>query len=479
MYSSSLYAELREHTGLDPGWRGVGGLRLATTAERVEELHRQVERGDHVRAGRCRCSRRPRRPSCCRCSTSTTCSPPAGCPATATCDPSALARALAAGARALGVAVRHPDPGDRDRGGRRPGARPSHTDRGRIATEVVVNAAGAAAGHVGRPGRCERPGRADQAPVRGERAAARRRGRSPTSRPCATPTTSSTSAARATGLLVGGYLRTPAGVLADGRTAAAGRPAPPLRAGPGRLRRVVGGGRAAGCRPCARSRSRGSCTGPRRSPRTASSSSARPRSRGLWVAAGFCVHGLAAAGGVGKVMAEWIVDGRPEYDVAAHGHPPLRRARGQPLVGDDQGPATPTPATTTSSTRARSGPAARPLRRSATWPRLSALDAQLGEKAGWERVNWFGGNDRGGDEAAAPDRLGRSASGHRPSRRRCGPPPRRPACSTSRRSPSSTCAGPDAVTFLQRMCANDVDRPVGHASSTPSCSTSGPASRPT
>src|SRR3954452_949753 len=42
MYSSSLYAELRERTGLDPGWRGVGGLRLATTRERVEELHRQV-----------------------------------------------------------------------------------------------------------------------------------------------------------------------------------------------------------------------------------------------------------------------------------------------------------------------------------------------------------------------------------------------------------------------------------------------------
>src|SRR5215471_17872996 len=42
MYSSALYAELRERTGLDPGWRGVGGLRLATTPERVAELHRQV-----------------------------------------------------------------------------------------------------------------------------------------------------------------------------------------------------------------------------------------------------------------------------------------------------------------------------------------------------------------------------------------------------------------------------------------------------
>src|SRR5690349_24479769 len=42
MYSSGLYAELRSLTGLDPGWRGVGGLRLATTPERVEELRRQA-----------------------------------------------------------------------------------------------------------------------------------------------------------------------------------------------------------------------------------------------------------------------------------------------------------------------------------------------------------------------------------------------------------------------------------------------------
>ena len=36
---------------------------------------------------------------------------------------------------------------------------------------------------------------------------------------------------------------------------------------------------------------------------------------GFWVAAGFCAHGLAGAGGIGKVMAEWIVDGQPEWDL--------------------------------------------------------------------------------------------------------------------------------------------------------------------
>ena len=36
---------------------------------------------------------------------------------------------------------------------------------------------------------------------------------------------------------------------------------------------------------------------------------------GFWVAAGGCAHGLAGAGGIGKVMGEWIVDGLPEWDV--------------------------------------------------------------------------------------------------------------------------------------------------------------------
>ena len=36
---------------------------------------------------------------------------------------------------------------------------------------------------------------------------------------------------------------------------------------------------------------------------------------GFWVAAGFCAHGLAGAGGIGKVMAEWIVEGQPEWDL--------------------------------------------------------------------------------------------------------------------------------------------------------------------
>jgi 4-methylaminobutanoate oxidase (formaldehyde-forming) len=36
--------------------------------------------------------------------------------------------------------------------------------------------------------------------------------------------------------------------------------------------------------------------------------------KGFWVACAFCAHGLAGAGGIGKAMAEWIIEGTPEWD---------------------------------------------------------------------------------------------------------------------------------------------------------------------
>jgi sarcosine dehydrogenase len=40
-----------------------------------------------------------------------------------------------------------------------------------------------------------------------------------------------------------------------------------------------------------------------------------PEVRGIWSACGFCAHGVSGAGGVGKVMAEWIVHGDPGMDM--------------------------------------------------------------------------------------------------------------------------------------------------------------------
>src|SRR4029077_3211421 len=44
---------------------------------------------------------------------------------------------------------------------------------------------------------------------------------------------------------------------------------------------------------------------------------------GFWVAAGFCAHGLAGAGGMGKLLAEWIVDGLPGVAVWEVGTAPF------------------------------------------------------------------------------------------------------------------------------------------------------------
>src|SRR5512135_215592 len=42
VYSTDLYRRLKDETGYDTGWREVGGLRLASSPERMEDLKRQV-----------------------------------------------------------------------------------------------------------------------------------------------------------------------------------------------------------------------------------------------------------------------------------------------------------------------------------------------------------------------------------------------------------------------------------------------------
>src|SRR5436853_7886378 len=41
-YSVGLYADLARETGKDPGWHQLGGLRLASSRERYEEIQRQA-----------------------------------------------------------------------------------------------------------------------------------------------------------------------------------------------------------------------------------------------------------------------------------------------------------------------------------------------------------------------------------------------------------------------------------------------------
>src|SRR5204863_261748 len=107
------------------------------------------------------------------------------------------------------------------------------------------------------------------------------------------------------------------------------------------------------------------------------------------------VGAIAGADGVGRIMAEWIVDGEPsmdawKMDIRRFGaHYSSRRytlARATEIYStyyDIHYPG-----------EERSS--ARGLRLPPTYERLAALGCEFGEKSGWERPNWF---RRNADEA--------------------------------------------------------------------------------
>ena len=180
--------------------------------------------------------------------------------------------------------------------------------------------------------------------------------------------------------------------------------------------------------------------------------------RGFWVAAGFCAHGLAGAGGMGRLVAEWILEG-PEPRRLGDGLAPVRdrvpqprvhaRAHGRGLLDVLRRPAP----------RARA-PAGRPLRTSPTYARLQELGAAFGEKSGWERPNWFEPNAAAGDESLRPrgwaGRLWSPAIGaeHRATRETA-------ALFDETSFGKIEVSGEGSADFLERLCANRVARDVG------------------
>jgi 4-methylaminobutanoate oxidase (formaldehyde-forming) len=113
-----------------------------------------------------------------------------------------------------------------------------------------------------------------------------------------------------------------------------------------------------------------------------------PELRRLFVAAGFNSIGVQSAGGAGKVLADWIVDGHPPMDLwdvdIRRAMPFQRNARylrdrtveSLGLLYAMHWPH-------------RQPETARGARRSALHDRLAAAGACFGEAAGWERANWF------------------------------------------------------------------------------------------
>ena len=178
--------------------------------------------------------------------------------------------------------------------------------------------------------------------------------------------------------------------------------------------------------------------------------------RGFFVAAGFSAHGIAGAGGIGRQMASWIVDGEPELDLwkmdirrfgAAY------RSRAYTLARSIENYATYYDIHYPNEERQ----AGRPLRTSPTYELLRELGASFGEKSGWERPNWFDSNAAAGDEALRP--RGWAGMHWSPAIGAEALATRQAAGLFDESSFAKLeVSGPGATAFLGRMCANDVDR---------------------
>jgi glycine cleavage system aminomethyltransferase T/glycine/D-amino acid oxidase-like deaminating enzyme len=455
MYGVELYRRLASETGIDPAWHEVGSLRLASTKARMEELRRQAGWAktfglplELVSATEAQ-ARFPLM-------TTDGVVGAVFLPTDGWIDPSGLALALAAGARKRGAQVRTRTrvAGIGVERGRVTGVEVDHAgERSTIATEVVVDAGGMFAPEIARlvgvnvpiiPFAHEYLFTNEIAGVTADL---------PTMRD---PDNLCYFRPEVGGLCMGGYERHAAPWALDGIPADFnGKLLEPdwprfQEIMEGAIRRVPAMADAGVTRMI---------NGPEGFTPDNEFILGESEVRGFFVAAGFCAHGIAGAGGIGRQMAHRIVEGEPELDLwkmdirrfGAH-----YRSREYTLARTREVYETYYDIHYPNEERQ----AGRPLRLSSTYERLAALGAEFGDKSGWERPNWFRSNEGAGDPALRP----RGWAGEHWS----------PAIGAEALATRNAAAlfdetsfakleviGPGACAFLQRLCANDVDVPVG------------------
>ena len=452
MASVELYRRLHEDTGLDPGWRQVGSLRLASSRQRLLELRRQ--------AGWARTFGLPLTLISARDAGDLfplmSLDGVEGAAYLATdgrIDPASLATALAAGARQRGVAIRT---GVNVRGITVDRRRVAgvETDEGTVRCEVVVNAGGIWSHEIGRLVGVTVPviPMAHQylvtKPIDGVTRDI------PTMRD---PDRLVYFREEVGGLLMGGYERSPSpwGLEGIPRDFTHKLLSPDWERFGDMMDQATSRVPAIG-----RAEVITLINGPEAfTPDGEFILGEAPDVRGFFVAAGFCAHGIAGAGGVGRVMAEWILEGRPSIDVwrmdlrrfgAHYGDREYARAQAVETYStyyDIHYPGE----------ERRAG---RGLKRSPAHARVEALGAAFGEKAGWERPNWLEVNARHSPRTWTPrgwsSRHWSTAieAEHRAAREG--------ACLFDETSFSKLEVwGAGALSLLQRLADNDVDKPVG------------------
>ena len=129
-----------------------------------------------------------------------------------------------------------------------------------------------------------------------------------------------------------------------------------------------------------------------------------PELRGYFVAAGLNSIGILSGGGLGRVMAHWIINGLPDVDVTGmnidrvlpfQANPEYRRSRTVESLGMVYKCHYPTHTLKT----------ARGARRSPFHDRLAAQGAYFVETSGWESPGWYAGAGKTADPG--PDTWGR------------------------------------------------------------------------
>ncbi len=194
-----------------------------------------------------------------------------------------------------------------------------------------------------------------------------------------------------------------------------------------------------------------------------------PELDGFWVAAGLNSLGILLGGGVGTVIAQWMVDGVAPVDTAhysverALSHETSRRFRAERTVeqlgvlfGDA---AYPTWQPTT----------ARNIRRTVLHDRFAAAGAHFNVSAGWEFPEWFAPAGADVHETSSFDRQPSFAIvGHEHDAVREGV-----GIFDMTLMAKFEVQGPDAAAVLNRLSANDVAREVGRVVYTPWLDASG------
>lgn len=191
-----------------------------------------------------------------------------------------------------------------------------------------------------------------------------------------------------------------------------------------------------------------------------------PGARGFWMMAGMSLNGYGGAGGMGKLMAEWIIEGEAPMDVYAY-----RATRFGNYYSDFKYAAERTRECVKYYYRLKfphdEHEWARPHRVSSLHYRLMENGAVFGEKFGWERVNYFEpgkewrrmGEDQRKWGWAKPPFFERLRQEHIATRER--------VCLYDLTSFGKIeVKGKGALPLLQRLTSSNMDKPVGSATYT-------------